>query len=188
MNLLKTGLSALALSALPIVGACSETKEETAGVTTKDESTETLASALSQNGDTSKLSGALTKSELSGLLDGPGSYTVLAPTDQAFAALGKDGEALFAEDQKPLLIALVRDHMLPGHLTPETIAKAIVDKGGPVTMTTLGEGEVTFTQDGDKINVTMPGGAKATITGTSTAANNGVVIPLDAVLLPPKQA
>ena len=188
MHMLKSGLAAIALASIPLVGACTKVEDENTATATKDDGTITLAAALADEEDMDKLRNALTNSELSGLLDGPASYTVLAPTDTAFETLGEEGELIFAEEQRPLLIALLRDHMLPGHLTPETISKAIADKGGPVTMTTLGEGAVTFTQEGDAILVTMPGGAKANITGTSIAANNGVVIPLDAVLLPEKEA
>lgn len=184
MTMIKSGIAAIALASLPLLGACTEAKDDTPETATKDDGTLTLAAALTNDEGMGKLRDALIKSELSGLLDGPGSYTILAPTDAAFDALGEDGKALFAEDQKPLLIALLRDHMVPGHLTPETIEKAIVDKGGPVTMTTLGEGQVAFSKDGDAISVTMPGGAAAKFSGTAIAANNGVVIPLDAVLLP----
>ncbi|QPC99364.1 fasciclin domain-containing protein [Qipengyuania soli] len=188
MKMIKNGIAAIALASLPLLGACSEAKDDaTATASTKDDGTLTLAAAITGEEGMSKLRDALTKSELSGLLEGPGSYTVLAPTDTAFDALGEDGEALFADDQKPMLIALLRDHMVPGHLTPEAIDKAIVDKGGPVTMTTLGEGQVTFAKEGDAITVSMPGGAKAKFAGTAVAANNGVIIPLDAVLLPKKE-
>ncbi|MEZ5680276.1 MAG: fasciclin domain-containing protein [Erythrobacter sp.] len=188
MHMVKNGLAAIALASLPLVGACTKVEDDTPETATRDDGTITLAAALAAEGDMAKLRDALTQSELAGLLDGPASYTVLAPTDGAFDALGDDGKAIFTEEQRPMLIALLRDHLVPGHLTPETIAKAIVDKGGPVTMTTLGEGEVTFSQDDKAITVTMPGGAKAAITGTSIAANNGVVIPLDAVLLPAKDS
>ena len=187
MHMLKSGLAAIALASLPLLGACSQAEEEVPQAATKDDGTLTLAAALAAEDGMDKLRDALTQSELAGLLDGPASYTVLAPTDAAFDALGEDGQLIFDEEQRPLLIALLRDHMLPGHLTPETISKAIATKGGPVTVTTLGEGQVTFTQEGEAISATMPGGAKANITGTSIAANNGVVIPLDAVLLPGKE-
>lgn len=184
MHMIKSGLAAIALASLPLVAACSKVEDDNPQTETKDDGTITLAAALAAEDNMGKLRSALTQSELAGLLDGPASYTVLAPTDSAFEALGEEGKTIFDQEQQPMLIALLRDHLVPGHLTPETIAKAIADRGGPVTMTTLGEGEVTFTQGDQVINVTMPGGAKATITGTSIAANNGVVIPIDTVLLP----
>ena len=48
-------------------------------------------------------------------------------------------------------------HILPGHVTPELIAEAIKTKGGPVDMTTLGDGKVTFADDGG-IGIAAGGG------------------------------
>ncbi|MBX7496663.1 fasciclin domain-containing protein [Qipengyuania sp. 6B39] len=182
---LKHAAAAVAMLALPLVSACSQAEEgEQQTSETRDEGTLTLGSALGAQDDMDTLRSALTTSELSGLLDGPASYTLLAPNDPAFEKLGEAGSELLAEEQKPLLLALLRDHLLPGHLTPETIASAIDANGGPVTMTTLGEGEVTFAKQGDTLTVSLGDGDQATVVGTAIAANNGVVIPLDTVLRP----
>jgi uncharacterized surface protein with fasciclin (FAS1) repeats len=134
--------------------------------------------------DVSTLRNALTETELAGILDGPGSYTVLAPNDAAFEKLGEASADLSEEEQKPILLAIVRDHLLPGHLTPETIRSAIEAQGGSVSMTTLGEGNVTFAMDGENLTVSLGDGAQARIIGEPVASNNGVVIPLDTVLVP----
>ncbi len=182
----KCGLAAIALAALPLASACSQVDDQDPKTATKDDGTITLAAALGAEDGMDTLQNAITNSELSGVLDGPASYTLLAPTDAAFDALGDEGKALLTDDQRPLLVGLLREHMLPGHLTPETIEKAIADKGGPVTISTLGESQVTFSMNGDQLNAALPGGATAAITGTAIAANNGVVIPLDTVLMPQK--
>ncbi|QKG70159.1 fasciclin domain-containing protein [Erythrobacter mangrovi] len=182
---IKCALGAATLAVLPLVSACGETSQENSPVqATKEEKSSTLAGALNSEGNMSKLQGVLADSELTGIFDGPGSYTLLAPSDDAFAALGEQGEALLDKEQRPLLVGLLRDHMLPGHVTPELIAEAIKSKGGPVTMTTLGDGTVTFAQDGDRISVSLDDGTSANFTGTPIATSNGVVIPLDAVLVP----
>lgn len=182
----KGGLAALALASLPVVSACSDTGAADSQTATKDEGTTTLASALGAGDDMDMLRDALEESELSGVLDGPASYTVLAPGDAAFEAMGEQGEALFEDEQRPVLVALLRDHLLPGHLTPEAIGEAIDKKGGPVTMATLGDAEVTFSRSGDTVQVAMADGGSATFAGRAIATNNGVVIPIDTVLLPPK--
>lgn len=186
MYTFKSGIAALALASLPLVAACSQADDTATEAGTRDEGTLTLGAALASSEETKTLGDAMAKSELSGLLDGPASYTVLAPTNAAFAALGANGEAIMAEDQRPVFVALLRDHMLPGHLTPETIVEAIDKKGGPVTMTTLGDGQVTFSKTGDVVTVTSADGATAKFTGPSVAANNGVVVTIDKVLLPGK--
>ena len=83
-------------------------------------------------------------------------------------------------------MALLRDHLLPGHLTPESIGEAIDRKGGPVTMATLGETDVIFSREGDGIKAELEDGGSANFAGTATATNNGVVIPISQVLMPPK--
>ena len=83
-------------------------------------------------------------------------------------------------------MALLRDHLLPGHLTPESIGEAIDRKGGPVTMATLGETDVIFSREGDGIKAELEDGGSASFAGTATATNNGVVIPISQVLMPPK--
>lgn len=180
-------LAALALGTLVLAPACTQVEDETPETATKDDGTLTLAAALGAEEEMKTLNTALADSELSGVLDGSASYTLLAPNDKAFDALGEEGKQLMAEEQRPVLIGILRDHMLPGHLTPEAIDKAIETKGGPVTMTTLGDGEVSFSKDGDKIFATGSGGTKAEFVGTAIAANNGVVIPVSTVLLPPKE-
>ena len=194
----KRGLAAIALVSLPLVAACSDTEEHTAQGATRDDGTLTLAAALGAEKDLDIVREAMEESELSGVLDGPASYTILAPDDAAFEALGKEGEtlledeqrpvlvALLEDEQRPVLVALLRDHLLPGHLTPESIGEAIDRKGGPVTMATLGETDVIFSREGDGIKAELEDGGSASFAGTATATNNGVVIPISQVLMPPK--
>ncbi|TMM48778.1 fasciclin domain-containing protein [Qipengyuania marisflavi] len=188
MDKLKTAAAAVALAAtLPLISGCSKVVDQNPSTATKEDGTVTLATALGSQDDMQTLQSALTASELSSLFDGPASYTLLAPNDGAFSALGEQGSALMEDEQRPLLVAILRDHILPGHVTPETIATAVDQKGGPVTMTTLGDGTITFSKVGDRLTVSNSGGASAGVVGTSIAANNGVVLPLDAVLMPKEE-
>lgn len=186
MNRIKIGaVGAAAFATLTLLSACgSESRETPEAQATREESATTLAGALKSSSDLGKLQSVLAKSELIGVFDGPGSYTLLAPTDAAFAALGDKGDALLGEDQRPILIGILRNHMLPGHVRPEQIAEAIKAKGGPVTMATLGEGQVTFAEEGGTLAATLADGTSAALTGTPIATSNGVVIPVNALLLP----
>ena len=179
--------AALAIALLPLVTACSGDQDsETGPVQTREEATLTLATALSEDRSLGTVLDAMQDSGLSGVLEGSASYTILAPNDAAFTALGDQGSELLEEDQQAILIAILRDHLLPGHLTPESITNAIKSQGGPVTMTTLGGTSVTFSSSSDGVTVSTGGASSATLVGTAIAANNGVVIPIDAVLLPPR--
>lgn len=180
----KTCLAPFALAALCTVTACGDEEAPATKIGTTDEGTQTLAAALGSHDDLGTLRKAIDQSELGGVFDGPASYTILAPDDAAFAALGDDGTALLEDEERPILVAILRDHLLPGHLTPEVIGESIERNGGPVTMTSLGDSKITFAKSGDDITASTEDGTTARIAGNAIAANNGVVIPVDAVLLP----
>ena len=160
---------------------------ETAGgdeTATQEEATLTLAGSLNDMPDMASLNGAIAEAQFGTIFDGPGSYTLLAPNDAAFEELGEEGQTLLTEEQRPVLIGLLREHILPGHLTPENIAQALDSQDGEVTMTTLGGGAVTFAKEGETITVTNNSGSSARLVSNATAATNGVIIPLDTVLVP----
>lgn len=175
----KIFLAATLAVALPLV-ACSETEQAATGETV---SNDTLASGLAGNGDLSTVSGALNDSGLAQVFDGTASYTLLAPTDVAFAALADAG--LDKPENRALLVDILRDHVLPGALSEGDIAKAIETSGSPVEMTTMGETTVKFAMDGDRLTVTGADGSSAHIAGEAVLASNGAAIPIDAVLRKP---
>ncbi len=175
-------------SLLPACSDASDTAEAGEDAATQQEATRTVAASLNDLPDLSNLNGAISESQLGSIFDGPASYTLLAPNDAAFEALGEDGQTLLTEEQRPVLVGLLREHILPGHLTPENIAQALDEQDGEVTMTTLGGGEVTFSREGETITVANSGGSTARLTNGATAATNGVIIPLDTVLVPEEAA
>lgn len=179
-----TGARLFALLALPLaLAACSTepTAEPDGGA---DTDRDTVAQAVSSTSGLSTLARAVAEAQLAEVLDGSGSYTVLAPTDQAFTALGENAGDLLATEQRPLLVGLLREHIVPGHITPDAIGQAIEAEGGPVTMTTMGGGSLTFARDGQSLTVARQGGATARFAGQWVEAGNGVVVPIDAVLVP----
>lgn len=185
-NFTKPFVLAGAIAGVALLPACSndaETADE-GSTATQDEGTRTLAASLGDLPDMASLNGAISAAQLGSIFDGPGSYTLLAPNDPAFDRLGDSGKALLEEEQRPLLVGLLREHILPGHLTPENIGEALDTQGGDVTMTTLGGTAVTFSRDGEAITVSNGNGSSARFTGTATAATNGVIIPLDTVMVP----
>ena len=81
------------------------------------------------------------------------------------------------------MVAILRDHIVPGYLTPEDIANAIEqDDDGSVEMKTMGDHTLTFTQEGETITVASEDGSTALFAGEALRASNGVAIPLDGVL------
>lgn len=171
-----------ALALVAPLGACSDAGADATTDSAGDEANETLAAAIGEAPGLTTVSGALSEAGLAEVFDGPGSYTVLAPSDDAFGKLGDDAKTLTDEEHRAQLVAVLRGHILPGHLTPDAIKKAITDKKGPVTMTTLAEGTVTFTDKGGTIEVAGSDGSTAMVDGDAIVASNGVVLPLDGLV------
>lgn len=109
-------------------------------------------------------------------LQGPGPFTVFAPTDAAFAALltelGVSKAALLADTA--LLTKVLTYHVLPGR-----VLKAEVPVGAAIT-TVQGE---TFTIDAG-LKITDQNKRVTAIVATDVFASNGVIHVVDRVLLP----
>jgi uncharacterized surface protein with fasciclin (FAS1) repeats len=110
--------------------------------------------------------------------DGP--YTVFAPTDAAFAAalqtLNLTADQLLASKD---LTGILLYHVVPGHISSQTLAAAIGTTG--VKVVTLNGGLLTFTIKDGKVVIND----SSTVVATDIEASNGVIHVIDGVLLPP---
>ena len=174
-------LAAGAVLALP---ACSKPAASgDAAATEAAKSDKSLGDVIGGDGQLKTLAASLKSTGLDGVFTGKGDYTVLAPTDAAFTALGAKAGELSAPDQKAALAAVLRSHVVPGMLTTADIGKAIDANGGkPISMRTMGTGSVKFARSGAGLTVTADDGAAANLSGEGMSASNGAVLPLDAVL------
>ncbi len=126
-------------------------------------------------GSFNTLAKALTAAGLIETLKGTGPFTVLAPTDEAFAKIpAKDLEALLAD--KAALTKVLTYHVIAGNVPASQV-------------TTLTE---ATSLEGSKIAIKVVDG-KVMLNGTSTvvtpdvAASNGVIHIIDTVIMPPKK-
>lgn len=178
-------LSVLALATLVPLAGCgeAETTADTPGEATTASSSATLATVLGDAAGLSTVAGALKSSGLATVFDGNAPYTLLAPDDDAFGALGSAGAALRTPENAAAMAAVLRAHVLPGVVTTADIQAALkARQGKPVKMTTMDGSDLTFASEGDGITVTAADGSRAKIAGKETTATNGVAIPVDAVL------
>ena len=144
-------------------------------------SSKTLAAAIGDQGDLDTLEAVITNAGLSDVLEGKGPYTIFAPAN---AALGASGADLSVEAMKAQSAALLRAHIVPGAITRTDIIAAIErGGGGGIQMRTMADGLLTFSKDGEVVVVTGSDGAVARLTGQETVASNGVVQPVDGVLV-----
>lgn len=174
---------AAAAALLPLAACSNDADNAQSGKTASAQpSGDTLAGEMAKQDDLSAVSGALRDTGLSQTFDSAGSYTIFAPTNDAFGKLGDTGKALRQPDQRAVLTAVLRDHIVPGYLTPDDIGTAIDAQGGRVKVQTMGDHKLTFTRDGSGYRVAAEDGSSAMIAGNATTASNGVAIPIDGVL------
>ena len=171
--------AALSLLALP---ACSADETADQAAAESEPTDDTLAAAISDADGLTVVASALGNSGLAQVFDGAGSYTIFAPNDAAFEALGEAGAALREPGQSAAMAAVLRDHIVPGYLTPADIESAIEAQGGAVKVETMGDHALTFSRADDGIRVTSEDGSAAMLTGNALKARNGVAIALDGVL------
>lgn len=149
-------------------------------------STKTLAATVQADPDHGALSRLLINAELGGALDGVGPYTLFAPPEAAL----KTSQADFTDpEMKAESAALLRAHIAPGTLTRADITAAIdraADK--KVEIRNMAGGVLTFTREGEAIVVTAPDGARALLSGEEGLVSNGVLQPVDGLLLTPAVA
>ena len=149
-------------------------------------SSQTLAATLQGEDGFGTLRETATNAGLTSVLEGVGPYTVFAPADAAFTAGGAATD-LTDESLRAQSAALLRAHIVPGALTREDIAAAIErDGGGDVQMRTMANTLLTFSRDGEAIVVSAENGARGRLTGEERLASNGVLQPVDALLVRPE--
>jgi len=107
-------------------------------------------------------------------LMGKGPLTVFAPTDEAFAKLGKDKIAeLLKPENKDQLAAILKYHVVAGAVP----AKKVV---GMKAAKSVAGSELPIAVKDGTVHV-----ANATVVKTDIAASNGVIHVVDAVMMPP---
>lgn len=175
--------SAIGSALILLAAACGGGAKDGEGSPAAKPTDATLAAEISSAPGLAIVSAGLKSTGLGTVFDGAAPYTLLAPDDDAFGALGAAGTALQQPQNTAALAAILRDHILPGYVTVSDIEAALKASGGkPVKMKTMGDSEVSFSREDDALIVSTADGARARIDSTATPASNGVVIPIDAVL------
>jgi uncharacterized surface protein with fasciclin (FAS1) repeats len=176
-------ITGAALAVALTLQGCGEQKSDGDPAASAQSGETDLAKALDDKDDLSTLSDALKTTGLNGIFANAGSYTLIAPTDAAFAQLGDKAKALDSDQGSAALTTVVRNHLVPGYLTRDDIAKAIeANAGKPVRMTTLGSTELEFAQTDGAITVTAEDGTKGRLAGDPVAAGPSIALPVDTVL------
>jgi uncharacterized surface protein with fasciclin (FAS1) repeats len=149
---------------------------------TTDETSDDEEAAASENDivDTAVAAGgfetlvaAVTAAGLVDTLKGEGPFTVLAPTDEAFAALPEGTlEELLKPENKDKLVGILTYHVIPAKAMAADVVKM-------TSATTVQGTDVTIAVEGDVVKING-----ATVKTTDIVCSNGVIHVIDAVILP----
>jgi uncharacterized surface protein with fasciclin (FAS1) repeats len=119
-------------------------------------------------------------------LEGPGPFTVFAPTNEAFAKLPPGTvDNLLKPENKATLVKVLTYHVVPGRMTAAALMKAVKDGEGEAHLKTVAGEDLIVKQAGPgKLTVTDSKGDVATVTIADVLQSNGVIHVVDTVLLP----
>jgi len=132
----------------------------------------TIPEVAEAAGSFGTLLAAVKAAGLSETLMGEGPFTVFAPTDEAFAALGSTVSDLLKPENRQKLADILTYHVVSGRVFASDVVK-------------LTKAE---TVNGEKVKIRVKDGAvmidQATVVQTDIEAANGVIHVIDSVLLP----
>ncbi len=119
-------------------------------------------------------------------LEGPGPFTVFAPTNEAFAALPAGTvDTLLKPENKAELTKILTYHVVPGRYTSAELAADAAKNGGTVSLKTVEGDSITIGKDDmGGWTVTDDKGNVAHITIPDVMQSNGVIFVIDKVLMP----
>ena len=118
-------------------------------------------------------------------LSGAGPFTVLAPTNEAFAKLPAGTvENLLKPENKDTLVKILTCHVIAGNAMAADIMGMIKADGGKHVVKTVGGCEFTLSTKDGKVMIEDGTGNFATVTIADVKQSNGVIHVIDTVLLP----
>lgn len=162
------------------------TTEMTTEETTEEETTEepaatgNIVETAVAAGNFTTLTQALEAAGLVETLEGPGPFTVFAPTDEAFAALPDGQLDELLADPTGDLAQILQFHVIEG----DVMAEDVMGMDGD-TVETLQGAEFTIEVEGETVMLVDGAGNRITVIQTDVPATNGVIHAIDGVMMPP---
>lgn len=135
--------------------------------------------------DHTTLVAAVKAAGLVNTLEGPGPFTVFAPTNEAFSKLPTGTvDTLLKPENKNQLTRILMYHVVVGKLDTEQLRKLIKDGHGKTELQTASGEKLWAMQHGRNIVLKDEKGGIAEITIANIYQSNGVIQVVNAVLLP----
>ena len=118
-------------------------------------------------------------------LEGPGPFTVFAPTNEAFAALPPGTvDTLLKPENKGQLTKILTYHVVPGKVDKLELDRLVKSGGGKATLKTAEGDSLTAAESGNNFTVSDQKGNTARVTIPDVYQSNGVIMVIDKVLMP----
>ena len=119
-------------------------------------------------------------------LEGPGPFTVFAPTNEAFNKLPAGTvDTLLKPENKSLLTKVLTYHVVAGRLSASDLMKMIKEGNGTAELTTVEGGKLwVLLHDGKHIMLKDEKGGMALVTIANVFQSNGVIHVIDNVVMP----
>ena len=170
-------LNASAVIALAVAGGAIAASDPMVGGAPMFDNQNIIQNALNSK-DHTTLVAAVKAGGLADTLQGPGPFTVFAPTNAAFAALPAGTvDTLLKPENKDTLDKILTYHVVPGRFDSVTLDQQIANGGGKAVLKTV-QGS------GKNLMVTDEKGGTAHVTIVDVYQSNGVIQVVDRVLLP----
>jgi uncharacterized surface protein with fasciclin (FAS1) repeats len=177
-------LSAAAVIALAVAGGAIAAGDPMVGGAPMYATKNIIQNAVNSK-DHTTLVAAVKAGGLVDTLQGPGPFTVFAPTNAAFTALPAGTvDTLLKPENKDALDKILTYHVVPGRLDSRMLDQQITMGGGKVVLKTVQGEPLTVQGSGRNLTVTDEKGGTARITIADVYQSNGVIQVVDKVLLP----
>lgn len=147
--------------------------------------TKNIIENASNSNDHTTLVAVLKAAGLVSKLEGPGPFTVFAPTNAAFEKLPKGTlNSLVRPENKPTLMKILTYHMVSGKWDAKDITRMIKEGGGSTSFKTVSGGTLVAKMDGDRLILTDEKGSMSTVIIRNVNQSNGIIHVVDTVLMP----
>ena len=178
--------AAVALAAVAATPSLAQMKEHTVtvGGAPMYPSKNIIQNAVNSK-DHTTLVAAVKAAGLVDTLQGPGPFTVFAPTDAAFWKLpASTVDMLLKPENREKLTAVLTYHVLPGRHSIKDLWDASIKSKGKVKMKTVEGDELTFQFKDQTLWIWDSKGNTARVTIQNVNQSNGVIHVIDTVLMP----
>ena len=177
-------LAAIVLMGLAGISIAATRQDPMVGGATMYPSKNIVENALNST-DHTTLVAAVKAAGLVDTLEGPGPFTVFAPTNEAFAKLPAGTvDTLLKPENKETLTKVLTYHVVAGRVSAEDLKRMIKAGHGKAELKTVSGGSLWAMEHGGKVMLQDEKDGTATVTIADVYQSNGVIHVVDSVLLP----